>query len=157
MVTGRELYNMGETFWNDLSPAYFSDIRGTCNRCWSLHFHCLGTIFRVRNWVRSNNWAMLWWALYVKHNTLNSFCSCMGNQWSWRRTGVIISYHLVLVIILAAVFCVFWMRWSWPCPIPYIMEFPASRWELTNAWTAVFAASISRKGLIALYKFFNWG
>ncbi len=35
MVTGRVLYSMDAAFWNDLSPAYFSDVRGTCNRCWS--------------------------------------------------------------------------------------------------------------------------
>ncbi len=29
MVTGRALYSMGAAFWNDLSPAYFSDVRGT--------------------------------------------------------------------------------------------------------------------------------
>ncbi len=118
MVTGRALYSMGAAFWNDLLPAYFSDVRGTCNRCWSLHLNCLGTIFWDRKLVRYNG-AMLWRALYVKHNTLNSIRSCMGNQWSCRRTGVICSYCLVLVIILAAVFCVLWMRWSWPCAIPY--------------------------------------
>ncbi len=158
MVTSRALYSMGAAFWNDLSPAYFGDARVTCNMWWLLHLNCLGTIFSYRNWVRYNG-AILWRALYVKHNTLNSWHSCMGNQWSWQswqRTGVICSYHhhLVSVIILAAVFCVLWMRWS--CAIPYKMEFPTSRQELTNGWAAIFAASISRKGLIAL-KFFNGG
>ncbi len=152
MVTSRALYNMGAAFQNDMSPAYFSNVRGTCNRCWSLHLNCLGTIWD-RNWVRYNG-AMLWRALCVKHNTLNSIRSYMGNQWSWWKTGVICSYRQVLVIIIAAVFCVLWMCWSWPCAIPYKMEFSASRRELTNAWAAAFAASISRKGLIALM-FFN--
>ncbi len=155
MVTGRILYSMGAAFWNNLSPAYVCDVRETCNRCWSLHLNCLSTIFWDRNWVWYNG-AMLWRALYAKHNTLNSISSCMANRWSWQRTGVICSYRLVFVIILVAVFCVLWMHWSWPCAIPYKIEFPASRWDLTNEWVAVYAASISRKGLIAL-TFFNLG
>ncbi len=155
MVMGSALYSMGAAFCNDLSPAYFSNVRGTSNWCWSLHLNCLGTVFWDRNWVRYNE-AMLWRSLYVKHNTLNWICSCMGNQQSCQRTGVICSSMLVLVIILAAVFCVLWMHWSWPCAIPYKMDFPASIRELTNAWADVFAATISRTGLIAL-KFFNWG
>ncbi len=54
MVTGRALY-----------------------RCWSLHLNCLGTVFWDRNWVRYNG-AILWRALYVKHNSLNSIYSCMA-------------------------------------------------------------------------------
>ncbi len=69
-MTGRAIYSMGAAFWNVRSPVYFSHVRGTCNRCWSLHLNCLGTIFWDRNWVRYNG-AMLWRALYVKHNTLN--------------------------------------------------------------------------------------
>ncbi len=146
MVTGRSLYSMGAAFWNDLSPVYFSDVRGTCNRCWSLHLNCLGTIFWDRNWVRYNG-AMLWRALYVKNSTLNSIRSGMGNQWSWWRTGDDVFILPSIVIILVAVFYVLWMHWSWPCAIPYKMEFPASRRELNKC--------ISRKGLIAL-KFFSW-
>ncbi len=93
MVTGRALQSMGAAFWNDLSPAYFSDVRGTCNRCWSLHLDCLGTIIWNRSWVWYNG-AMLWRDLYVKHNTLNSICSCMGNQWSWHR-DVIVGTNIV--------------------------------------------------------------
>ncbi len=37
MLTCRALYSMGAAFWNDLSTAYFSYVRGTCNMCWSLH------------------------------------------------------------------------------------------------------------------------
>ncbi len=87
MVTDRALpvYSMGTVFWNDLSPAYFSDVRVTCNKCWSLHLNCLSTMFWGRNWVRYNE-IMLWRALYVKHNALNAIRSCMGNQWSWWRT-----------------------------------------------------------------------
>ncbi len=50
---------------------------GTCNRCWSLHLNCLGTIFWDRNWVRYNG-VMLWRSLYVKHYTLNSICLLYG-------------------------------------------------------------------------------
>ncbi len=87
MVTDRALpvYSMVTAFWNDLSPAYFSDVRVTCNKCWFLHLNCLSTMFWGRNWVRYNE-IMLWRALYVKYNILNSIRSCMGNQWSWWRT-----------------------------------------------------------------------
>ncbi len=121
-------YSRGAAFWNDLSSAYFSNIRGTCNRCWSLYLNCLGTIFWDRNQDRYNG-AILWRALHVKHNALISILSCVGNQWSWWRTGVICSHCLVSVIILAAVFCVLWMYWSWPCATQYKMEFSASRCE----------------------------
>ncbi len=33
MVAGRALYNMGAAFCNDLSPGYFSEVRGTFSRC----------------------------------------------------------------------------------------------------------------------------
>ncbi len=132
MVTCTALYSMDVAFWNYLSPTYFSDVRGTCKRHWSLHLNCLGTIFWDRNWVIYKG-AKLWTVLYVKHNTLNSIRSCMGNQWSWQGNGLICSYRLVSVIILAAVFCVLWMHQSWSCAIPCKMEVPASRRELRNA------------------------
>ncbi len=59
---------------------YFSDLEVTSNRCWSLHLNYPG-----KNSV-SYNGVILWRVFYVKHNTLNSICSCMGNQWSCRRT-----------------------------------------------------------------------
>ncbi len=103
MVTGRALYSMGAALWNDLSPAYFNDIMGTCSRCWSLHLNChltcLGTIVCDRNRIWYNG-GILWRTLYIKHKTLNSICSCMGNQSSWWRTGVICSYRLVSITIL---------------------------------------------------------
>ncbi len=54
MVTDKKLYSTGAAFWNGISPAYFSDVRGIYNRCWSLHLNCLGIIFWDRNWVRYN-------------------------------------------------------------------------------------------------------
>ncbi len=60
-------------------------------------------------------------------------------------------YCLVSVTILTTMVCVLCMYWGWHCVIPYQMEFPASRQELT-----VFSASLSRKGLIVL-RFLNWG
>ncbi len=140
---------MDAAFWNALSSAYFSDFRGTCNRCWSSHLNCLDTIFWDMNWIIYNG-TMLWRALYIKQESLNSICSCMCNQWSWQKTGVICQYRLVLVIILATVLCVIWMCWSWSCAILYKMEFPTSSREHANAWAAVFVASISRKSLIVL-------
>ncbi len=112
MLIDKALYSMGAAFWNHLSPAHFSDIRTTSNRCWPLHLNCMGTFLWDSNWVRYNG-AISRRAVYIKHNTMNSICSCIGNQWSWRRTGVICSYHLVSVTIPIAIFRILCMHWNW--------------------------------------------
>ncbi len=77
VLRSRAMNNMGAAFWNDLSDAILSNVRGTSSRCWLLHPNCLGNFFWVSNWVGYNG-ALLWRALQVTHNTLNSIPSCMA-------------------------------------------------------------------------------
>ena len=85
--------------------------------------------------------------LYVKVKFLHSMRFEMGSQWRDLITGDMCSCFLVLVSILAAVFCICWRRWIWKSGSPYRRALPLSSLEERNAWRTFSAAAVVRNFL----------
>ncbi len=85
ILTGRALYIVGATFWNDMSPAHLSNLSelpaGVDHYILTAWVHFIWT----SNWVRYNGTILLK-ALQVSL-TLNSISSGMGSQWKWQMNG----------------------------------------------------------------------
>jgi len=77
----------------------------------------------------------------ARHAILNSTHRCTGNQWSWRKTGVMWSRHSLLVSRRAAAFCTDCTFLSGFAGTTYSRELHQSRRHAIKVRTMVLAAS----------------
>ncbi len=126
MVTDMTLYSMCIAFWHDLSPAYVSDSGAfaTGVDCDTLFVWAYFSEIEVRQ-VQWHN-AVKSLAHQARHLELNPLLYVQPVKLTkdWCNIFILscVSYYSSHNVLC--------------CAISYKMEFPASKWVLTNAWAA---------------------